>query len=571
MAPPPLLLAPARLRGGTNYLSQSVRAQSSTIALASPTGVSVLRLAPSGLPHQQITHVEAHSADDPLTALALCPGAPELLATAHLTEQFVRVWTLSFSAAPSTFLRLDVSKAVCRQLVWHPTRRVLAAVTPARVMLLDCSKLVASPDAPPPLPVPLPGAQGRSLRTACWSGDCAGGTLAAASEEEVFVFRWPAPGTWSRFATLRIPLAGRRACAIAASADVLLLSLAPPIVIGTSSASAPPLPLVTPRAAELLPLAPPPEEAAASAAPPLDLRGRLGAAAAPATDGVVARLVAEVAAGGSSAAAAAAACEAAAAPPAGGELIACTVESLARAKAGGEAPDILSVGSAAAVALPRPDMLGASRLWLDEMALDDRRRWAKGLVAVGCSLSGHLCLFSIGHQPEAAGGRVVLLSCVRRLELSDGMKTVGLTFDSSARLLVLGGKRKHAPVLFSSLAAEQELSLSVFDKPDPAVETLPTAEGHSSPDAPPPPTPTAATSCEGGGSEEPALSPSLQAAPNEAQRRSCDERTGDRDALQVSRQLVMLQAHLDERFDRIEQLITSMDVRLAKLERQATA
>ena len=230
-------LASSKLKtAGANYLSHSLNEQAGLIALASPTGVSVLRCGPpSGLPQKEVTHVETSSAKGVISALALCPVAPELLATALSTEQVVRLWNLpSVDGAPTaaTAVTLDIGRGACRQLVWHPMRRVLAVVTPTCVVLFDCSKHAAQASAPTPIFLELPEGHRSSLRGACWGGDASGGTLAAASESELFVFRWAVPGAWARSALVRLPFSGRQAGAIAPCGDALLVSLSRPITLG---------------------------------------------------------------------------------------------------------------------------------------------------------------------------------------------------------------------------------------------------------------------------------------------------------------------------------------------------
>ena len=275
-------LASARLKSGANYLSQCQGVRPHVVALASPTGVSILRCGVEGLPAEEVVHLETTSEKGAVAALALCPVSPEMLATALSTAQSVLLWTTQPPDSP-TCVSLDVGRG-CRQLLWHPMRRVLAVLMPKKICLFECGGRAGSLNGPVLAPVttvlqPEELTRG-SLRCCSWVGE-GGDTLAVAGDAGVFIVRWQLPGAWQRYTKIHLPFQSRHTCAVASSFDVLLMTISQPLTFEVAPAGGA---VITEAAvvdhhgcggtaAHLLDNDGP--------ALPLDLRGRIGGATAP--------------------------------------------------------------------------------------------------------------------------------------------------------------------------------------------------------------------------------------------------------------------------------------------------
>jgi hypothetical protein len=122
----------ATLKSGTNYLSQALRERSQActlLALPSECGAAIVRCTQTGIAVEAC--VEAHTKEGKaaasILAVAWSPPAAELLALAYADNQDVQVWRLSSAGNGSTLALAVPLPGVCRQLSWHPYRRLLAA------------------------------------------------------------------------------------------------------------------------------------------------------------------------------------------------------------------------------------------------------------------------------------------------------------------------------------------------------------------------------------------------------------------------------------------------------------
>ena len=167
------------VKAGINYLGQALHPHA--VALPAPHGVSVARRSAGVPPQEIISKLEISGGQAVmLSAIAWCPAAPELLALAIDLERTVQLWrlqgellsgskvhhaptrgrartlrpaltltptltpTLTLTPAPTLTLPLTATPhqigemalpGACRQLAWHPARRLLAVATPDSVRL----------------------------------------------------------------------------------------------------------------------------------------------------------------------------------------------------------------------------------------------------------------------------------------------------------------------------------------------------------------------------------------------------------------------------------------------------
>ena len=283
----------AKLRAGTNYLGQALRPAQAGLRIVLPAeqGASVVRHTATASTVLE-TAVQACEADG-VTILAMAWSSPasELLALAHSGVQGVQVWRLS-TGDESTLAATIELPGICRQLCWHPYRRLLAAALPDRVMVVEVG--AGTKSAPKAHTLRLPEGAVGAVSSTVWGST--GGVLAAACEREVILFHWAIAGAgWERCTTVRHPVPHRRLCtlhplearddddddddqAVAAGSglsDAFVLGLGIPIVTGDGadlSAAGSPRLLAPGADADA------PALIAPTTAPELlDLRGRIGA------------------------------------------------------------------------------------------------------------------------------------------------------------------------------------------------------------------------------------------------------------------------------------------------------
>ena len=575
------------IRAGANYLSQSQVARNPSLAVPAVCGAAVVRPTDGGT---EIS-VEAVEAEGAVTVLCLArsPAAPELfaLAMASTSGGSVQVWQLPSrtSAATATATRLhklEVKQAqACRQLAWHPHRRVLVALLPESTRLFELGGPAAR-EGPVSHELARPETCAGAMMACCWGES--GSVLACLSEGDVLLYSWGLLGaSWAHHTCARHPVPNRRLCAI------LPLSSSPPM-LPTSAPSAADeeeeedddevvadvfalgmgMPIATASAAEIssvegstrtLVAGDDPSGASRSAAPAdevdevMDLRGRLGGGVGMSGRAGLLDLSAELEADRPTEA---------------------LKQALGSHRASGDGALLLCRcaadghvnldGSPTTVATPQPDVLAHCATGR-----------AVGLVVAGSSSSGRLVVMTCDLAVSTCTPLAVL-------ELPDGFRTRGLTFDLasiSPTLLALGGRRAQQSVLFSSPRAEQQLMLCTFGEAElgrAAAAAQPPPQGHSVSASlvnplNPSDEPRHATS-----TAQPAPSnssiPGTPMPPAEARSAAAGGATAagvDTAAGSALGALLGgLQAHLDGRFAAIESAISRLDSRLGAVEeRQA--
>ena len=218
------------VKAGINYLGQALHPNA--IALPAPHGVSVARRSAGVPPQEIISKLEVSGGQAVmLSAIAWCPAAPELLAMAIDLERTVQLWRLQGELLSGSKIGEMALPGACRQLAWHPARRLLAVATPDSVSLLQ----LAQPGRSEPKLWTLLSASG--VRCCAWGDE--GNTLAAGCEGEVLLVSWPVPGVWDKHACVRMALPGQRVCALLPlEASEFILGLAPPIALGMAKGGA---------------------------------------------------------------------------------------------------------------------------------------------------------------------------------------------------------------------------------------------------------------------------------------------------------------------------------------------
>jgi len=471
----------ARLKLGTNYLSQALH--STAVALPAPYGVGIAGRSPGVPPQEIVSKLEVNGgADVTMSAVAWCPAAPELLALAVDAERAVQLWKVQGDALAGSCIGEMPLPGPCRQLAWHPSRRLLAVVTPDSVSLLE----LAAPGRSQPKLRPLMPSETLAVRCCAWSG--AGDALAVGCEGEVRLFCWPVVGMWDHHTCLVLPLPAHRLCALehggADASASIVLGVAPKISVAggaggalglemreiTTSAPTPAVVACVSGAAATVAAAP-------AAAEVLDLRGKMASGGADPLRHLL-DLSLELDAG---AAAHAAAAHAAASEirggggggsgggGGGGGLLVCG--RVQPTEGGGAEVELRCLAAPVATALPLPDML----------ARPPPRGGSHGeatasLLVVGSSTSHQIVVFA--QRPAAAvaaaaaaaaevGGAVAPpLWALRTISLvAEGARCRGVACDEVGVLLALCGTRG-AGAFFSVPGGKQELRVCAFDLSD---------------------------------------------------------------------------------------------------------
>ena len=218
------------VKAGINYLGQALHPNA--VALPAPHGVSVARRSAGVPPQEMILQLEVSGGQAVmLSAIAWCPAAPELLALAIDLKRTVQLWRLQGELLSGSKIGEMALPGPCRQLVWHPARRLLAVATPDSVSLLQ----LAQPGRSEPKIWTLLSASG--VRCCAWGDE--GNTLAAGCEGEVLLVSWPVPGVWDKHVCVRMALPGQRVSALLPlEPSEFVLGLAPPIALGMAKGGA---------------------------------------------------------------------------------------------------------------------------------------------------------------------------------------------------------------------------------------------------------------------------------------------------------------------------------------------
>ena len=565
-------LPECRLRtAASNYLFQALQRETRRLALPAPNGVSLQRCGPDGLPAEETSFAEVAPGKAVVGTLALCPAAPELLAVSHMSAHEVHVHALGRGAAATAPLATLALGGAARHLAWHPTRRVLAVVTPNRTLLFEVGAHGAS-DAIVMSPL---GEHAGAIRTCCWSGG--GSALAVATESELHLYSWAVPGAWKRSVSRRLALPARRLCAVVSVDDhTFALALALPIAVTAAATAAAATPLLTaaaPRTAREH------AEHAAAASDVIDLRGVVGTDAPvrsvldlsdelrSAEPAMPAQMADELAA--------------AAAKAAGSE---------GDAQGAGPASEVVAVRMAgdqlallphaASLHLSQPDMLAAAAPDCrrsdapDECdavgaELDGSARAAAPLfVAATSSTGGGVALLAYA-DPSSSSSSVAALTLLRYLdcEQSGLYRPRGLAFFTEQRLLVLRGKRLRASAVFSSPAAEQALQLHSHElHADTAALAASGADARAHESS----APTSGSTSVGDGRQ---TACGITAGATDAEATARAARPSDNAPAcfgsEVASAMYALQLHIDERFDRLERTLARMESRVASLEHVA--
>ena len=607
-------LSSTSLRAGVNYLSQSTNPRSSsTLAVPSPGGAALVRPADCSAEEVVSCVVDGESNDADaapsassvtILAVARSPAAPELLAIAQSAEDSVQVW----SAAPSSKATL-VSKheglgGTCRQLCWHPHRRLLTVATPRQMLLIELPRGPASTSQCHTLP--LPAQSTGALSSCCWG--LSGGVLAAACESEVVLYRWPLLGAdWSAFTVVRYPISARRLCTLQPWSpcspvdmscsdggdggdddddgdgdgifdDEFALGLGVPITTG-DAADMSMRSTGAPRKGGGTGTSMADGDGDGGSSQVLDLRGRLGGGiAAGASESAASPLGVLDLSGELAALRPSAALErkvgaaeedqygALGHPSQQGAVV------LAGASGGGPASEVVRhLTHPTPVGTPQPDLLASTGQCAHGAAL---------LAAASSSAGGgnRIWVFACSARPprpraaeamdDDQGATFALeLSPVCVLAAPDGYRWRGLSFGGGSgrparQLYALGGKRAQASVVFSAPRAEQKLVLCAYEK---ELEVQP--DQHEPPPPPPPPKAAAAAAEAPPPQESPSplnVAPSLAgAAPIAVDTPSVSSALP---AFGLGDLFAALQSHLDGRFERIERSVAALDQRLTRVE-----
>lgn len=531
----------ATLKSGTNYLSQALRERSQActlLALPSECGAAIVRRTQTGIAVEAC--VEAHTKEGkaaaPILAVAWSPPAAELLALAYADNQDVQVWRLSSAGNGSTLALAVPLPGVCRQLSWHPYRRLLAAAVPDRVLLIDLGAGAAA--APTVHELHLPDYAAGALAACAWSRG--GAVLAAACQHEVVLYHWAIAGAgWDLYSFVRYPVPHRLLRVLhpvevwdgdAADDDEderLVHGLTNAFVLGLG------IPIAAWEGAEMTAVGEPrllnvgesstimAADAAATAAPEvLDLRGRLGGdlsaaprslldlsdeleALRPRPPASLRHTMEQGPANGS------------------GAILICSADASGMRQLC-EAP----------LELQQPDMLASTPIGTTE---------AQGRLAACSSSSSQVFVFACCF--DAATSKVGL-EPLWAVALIDGYRARGLAFNAQGSLFALGGHRQHKSVVFSSTTARQQLLLCTFDD---SAQT----RGRSNPVAPNDvPSETIVPS---------QLLPQPAGPPAETA-------AGAPAAGDLLAALLSLREHINSRFDRLERVLDGFDVRLTCME-----
>ena len=203
----------ASLRSGANYLSQATHVDGG-VSIGLPTANGCKLVSVRATVETPRAVLEATAADGTVTVLALARSvaAPEYLAMAYSISSAASVVQLWRVAERNTTLEASQEEAgSCRQLVWHPYRRLLAIAFPDRLALCE-NVLAGGRTEQRRYKLCLPERAG-PITSCAWGR--AGSTLVAACEREVIIFRWAIPGAyWAACSNFRYPIPGRRLCTL---------------------------------------------------------------------------------------------------------------------------------------------------------------------------------------------------------------------------------------------------------------------------------------------------------------------------------------------------------------------
>lgn len=523
-----------------NYLTQARCAKG--VAIPAARGVTFVNTAN---PVPPFAELEACEDGVTIHAIACSPAPMTLLALVTSAEpSTVQVWTVGKAggtAASGASHSLTLPNAgACRQLHWHPFRRVLVAVLPDRAVLFQLPTVGTQGGACIAHELARPDASTGAFGSCCWSAS--GEALAAACERAVVVFRWTLFGAqWASYTCTSFPIAGRRLCALASlvlarlgdedegdedgdapdASDAFVLGLGVPIASGAGadiSCNAPPRKISSSAhsAGSVTSSA-----AATGDEPMLDLRGRIGGGDARTS---VLDLHEELLSLRPSP------------PPSLQQELASPGCHGALQICGGAPSAMVQLSESVDIDVPQPDLLACD---------------CELLVAAGSAMGR---IYVLSHRPADEGqaspshpaptralgtttARVI--QPLRTLSLPDGYRTRGLVFDSTSRqLLALGGQRQQASVVFSSPAAQQKLVLCAFG--DAGLRN----------------------SCPAPSAAEQTSPAARHTEPPQADASVPDQQT----ELAWRAGLSALQAHVDARFDRIEKMIEAINQRLGLAE-----
>ena len=538
----------ATLRAGTNFLAQGLNERSgmgTLLALPSSCGASIVRRSPASSLSSEGTIDACDPGSATILALAWSP-LTGFIALAHAGVTSVQIWRVAQAAPQGVVVATVELPGVCRQLAWHPYRRLLAVTVPDRVVLVELGAAEHAAPAQHVLPLPEPVA---ALSGCAWSHG--GATLAAACQREVVLFHWTLAGAdWDRYSCVRHPIAHRQLCVLHAlegydeddeegddtdhgaelglPADTFALGLGVPIATGDgadlSAAGSPRLLTSDGNASKQGAV-----ELSEAAPETVDLRGRIGGDPSSGHRSIL-DLSAELEALQPQ-------------PPASlrqimndevggrGALLICSTNT----------GRVQNMGQIAAVELQRPDMLASTPI---------ADAGGGGRVAACSSSTGHVHVFACHYDRRA---RSTMLQPLWAVALPDGFRSRGCVFDVHGVLLVLGGKRHHESVVFSSPMARQQLLLCAFQDREPREAAAQPARHQSpatrAPEAPPPPPPP------------PQQQPKAMEQPQQC------EATIDAPGWLTA--LSELREHINSRFDGIERILEKLDGRLDCLEAQA--
>ena len=468
-------LGAGRLRAGGNYLTQAQLPRGGSLAVPAACGAALVHPA-DGV--AQMT-IEACTEGATVLCLARSPAAPELLALAFASATGggdAQVWQLPARTAASASAKLVCSlemSCFCRQLAWHPHRRVLAAALPERPLLFEVGGPAAR-DGPVRHDLAPPETSAGAVVTCCWGES--GTVLACLCEAEVVLYTWDLLGaSWSHHKSTRHRVPNRRLCAIIPMIrqgthvspqqlddedddddevlpDAFILGMGVPIV----TAAAADISAVN-GATRSVPQ--PTEPTSTGAEAVVDLRGRIGGSGVSVRSNVL-DLSDELEASRPSAALRQAFGNHRSAGE--GALMLCACATDGRVSLGSE-PTVVET--------PQPELLAYHAPPPPSKA--ERAAAAApagGIVVAASSSAGRLLLFRCEGSTALTGALTPLVA----LALPDGYRARGLSFDGASvapSLLVLGGKRAAPSVVFSSPRAEVQMVLCSFGEAEMRAES----------------------------------------------------------------------------------------------------
>ena len=541
-------LGDVRVRAGLNYLAQAIPTHPARgIVLPAASGAVLIRDSGNISDKASKVDVDDHNvADATIVGLALSPATSDLLALSFASTSCVQIRKLS--AHKSTLqAQIDDLPGSCRQLIWHPHRRLLVIAMPRLLIIAELGAGSTLTTHRLELPDHVAG----SISSCCWGNS--GTVLAVACDGAVLVFTWPILGAaWDRSSCLPFPIEDRRVCAIHAlvefrpcadeeegiasddeegnpqedrllkEVDTFAISLGLPIATGQGADMNAVMDSRPPRARSLYP------SAADLQSDPevIDLRGRMGSEPVPQRS--VLDLSHELISAHSVAQAALPRLPCADASDCkGGRLMLCS----------GGSGGVQKLCGAVHVGTAQPDMLAGTL-----MRASIRGHHQAGLLAASSSAIGELHVYACRYGHNGPSVVEPLLS----LALPAGYRTRGIAFNDQDQLMVLGGRRQQQSVVFSSPTAHQQLALCTYTR---LRDPMANASSASTAELSSPVTCPSEADC------ATAKNPStLKAAKTDL---PTSEMKGLFDALR---------AHIDHRLDAIERSLQQLNARLIRVE-----